>query len=464
MEQSLTLQRVPATPVLRGGLLLGVLRDFQKDPLGLLERAAALGPVVRCRIGPRTGHIIVGPDEVQEALVNQARAFAKRGQSYTYLRESLGQGLVTAEGDLWKRQRALIQPAFHRQRVLALGHMMVARTRALADRWAGSPEQQALRDVHRDMMALTLTIVAEALFASNVAPHTERIGHALDVTVEWVFEASNRLIPIPRWVPTRANRRFNEAMRTLDDVVAELIDERARPQQRAGGEHSNDLLSMLMEARDEHGAPMSRAQLRDEVMTLLLAGHETTANALSWTLYLLAQHPDVERALLVELDANLGTRDVTTDDLPALDLLDRVLKESMRLYPPVWGVEREVVADVDLCGHRLRRGDFAILSAWATHRVPALWPEPRRFDPDRFLAAAQAGRHRLAYFPFLFGARKCIGDLFAQVEAKLVLATLLRRYTFTLDARRPVQPRALVTLRPESGLWMRVDARSHQRS
>jgi cytochrome P450 len=421
------------------------------DPLGLLESwARRYGEIFHWR----TLHFLVifvnHPDLVEKVLVSESRNYRK-GRGLQANRELFGNGLLTSEGDSWLRQRRLIQPAFHRERIAAYADTMIEEARRLADSWRDGET----RDVHADLMRATLDIAAATLFGSSVSDSdAAQIASALG-TLMGVNSSPRRLFALLRALPTRANRSYTRAVRQLDKVVYALIARRRAEL----GENDADLLSMLLSARDEDGTRMTDLQLRDESITLLLAGHETTALALSWSLYLLAQNPEVATQLHAELDAVLARRLPTLDDVPRLTFTAKVIKESMRLYPPAWGVVRMSAAECQLGGYRIPKRSSVILSQWVMHRDPRYFPDPTRFDPNRWTDSFERDLPRFAYFPFGGGPRLCIGAAFATMEATLVLAVVAQRFRFHLDPTCEVVPQPSITLRPKNGLRLRLESR-----
>ena len=422
------------------------------DRLGFLLRAAREGDVVRLRFGPFVAHLLTHPDQIRAVLADRARAFGKHTRGFRALRLLLGNGLLTSEGEFWLRQRRIAQPSFHRDRIAGFAQAMTRAADDAASRLLAAGERGGRVDASAEMMRLTLRIVGETLLGADVSGESDRVGQALAYLLEDTNRRINLMLDIPLSWPLPRNRRYLASRGELDGIVRGLIEARRRAREPAA-----DLLSMLMEARDdETGQGMDDEQLRDEVMTMFLAGHETTANALSWTLALLSSHPWVEARLRDELAGVLGGRAPTLDDLPKLRLGRMVLKESMRLYPPAWMIGRAPVQDELVAGFRLPKDSLVFVSPYVTHRHPAFWDNPEGFDPERFTPEREAARPKFAYFPFGGGPRQCIGSGFAQMEAELLLATLLSRCRFALVPGHPVEPEPLVTLRPRHGLLMTV--------
>lgn len=444
-------------PVPRGPRGLSLLRAqvrIQRDPLGALgEVTARWGSFVRLDWGPLVFWLANDPDAIKHVLVDNAKAYRK-SRNYDGLRLALGQGLVTSEGELWRRQRKLVAPAFTPGAIVRYVPDFVQVATDAAHAWARAGAR-ASTDVHHDMMALTFRIVGRTLFSTELGGDSDRIGPAFEEVLRFAEDYSMSLVRIPASWPTLANRRFARALGELDRLVERIVrDRRERLARGEPGRH--DVLAALLAARDEDGRPMDARQLRDEVLTLVGAGHETTANALAFTLYLLSLHPEWERRVVDELTAVLGDADrsPTAEDLARLPLLERVLEESMRLLPPVWGFERQALEDDVVLGHRIRRGHIVGVSTWTLHRMPQYWDNPEGFDPDRFLPEAKKARPRFAYVPFGAGPRICVGAGFAMLEAKAVLAVLLRRFRFTVASGYRLVPEPLVTLRPKGGIAM----------
>lgn len=436
----------------RGHALLGNLREFGRDQLGFYTRCAReYGDVVPVRLGPFPGFLIYHPDAIEEVLVVRNRDFIK-SRGVRLMRGFLGDGLFTAEGDLWLRQRRLMQPAFHRQRVAGYGETMAA----YAARQAADWHDGAVLDIHEEMMAVTRAIVAKALFGADVSEEARAIGDASEIVMEYFGKRFGSLLALlPLWLPTPANLRLHRAVRRLDEVVYRMIADRRRSPEDRG-----DLLSILLEAQDtDDGSRMSDRQVRDEAMTLFLAGHETTAVALSWTWYLLAQHPDVDARLADELRAALGGRPPAVTDLPALRYAEMVVMESMRLYPPAYGIGREATRPTEVAGYPVPAGGVVIMPTWVVQRDARWFDEPEAFRPERWAHDAMRRLPRFTYFPFGGGPRQCIGNTFATMEATLVLAAIARRFRLALMPGQRVTPTPYVTLRPEPGIRVRLESR-----
>ena len=435
--------------------LIGVLPQVRRDPLAfVMQTRTAYGDVVNYRLGPLNSFLISHPDGVRQVLQENVKNYTKDHFSYGMVRWIAGNGLLTSRGDFWLRQRRLAQPAFHRQRIAAMGANMVAATRELADEWQPAAENGQVLDIGSQMMGLTLRIVSDALFGSRV-PQAKIVDGAFNELSAQLVDRFRRFNIIPPVLPTAYDRRFRAAISALDGVVYAIIAER-----RASGEDRGDLLSMLMQTRDEDtGETMNDRQLRDEVLTMLLAGHETTATTLSWVWAMLDQHPDVAARLHAEVDA-LGDRPVTAEDLPRLAYTRMVIDETTRLYPPVYIFSRKVAEEDQIGGYRIPAGSSVDISPYATHRHPDFWENPEAFDPERFSVERSAARPRFAYFPFSGGPRQCIGNSFALMEAQLILATLAQRYRLRLQPGHTLTPDPLITLRPRGGLPMQVVLRT----
>ena len=423
------------------------------QPLPFLERMfREYGEVVRLRIASLRVYSIAHPDGIKHVLQENQRNYRK-SFDYKILARLLGQGLVTSEGSRWLSQRRLMQPTFHRQKVAALGTLMADCTLEMLDRWRGCAAQQQPLDVVAEMMRLTLQIVGRALLSMDLTTEAEVIGRNMTMANERFAEMG--LSAFAPWLPTPVNLRFRKAAVALRRLVLDIIARR-----RSDDRDHGDLLSMLLAVRDEDtGEAMDDEQLRDEILTLILAGHETTATALSWTWYLLSHNPEVERKLHAELDQVLGGRSVSITDLPNLNYTAMVIDEAMRLYPPVWAIGRQAIRDDEVLGYYVPKGCNLVLSQWLVHRHPAFWTNPERFEPERFSTERAAGRPRYAFFPFGGGPRMCIGNFFALTEAQIVLATVAQKYRLRVLADAPVEPHPLVTLRPRHGVKITLERR-----
>lgn len=443
-------RRLPPAPPPgpQGQFLSGNLTEFRRDPLALLVRCRRdYGDVVALRFFNIHGCLLSHPDFIEQVLIAQSRNFAK-GRALQISRSVLGNGLITSEGELWQRQRRLIQPAFHRERTSAYGKVMVEETCRMLDRW---PSGRRL-DVHAEMMSLTLGIVAKALFSTSLKAEGEVIGETLRIFMDHFvsFRSVWRRL-IPESFPTPWNLRYRRAIANLDAIVYRIIGER-----RSGGGGAGDLLSMLLSAEDEDGSRMSDRQIRDEAVSLFLAGHETTAIALSWAWYLLSQHPEAESRLIEELETVLAGRPAAVSDLPRLAYSEMVIKESMRLYPPVYAVTRQALSDFEVGGYRVAAGTQVAMSQWVVHRDPRWFPEPDRFLPERWADGLERRLPRFAYFPFGGGPRVCIGTAFAMMEAVLLLATIAQRFHIQVLPDPPVLVWPSFTLRPKNGIHVQV--------
>ncbi len=430
--------------------ILGHSVAYARGPLAFLQRAHALGPFVRVNFFGLKAIMLTEPEHIEEVFVTKAKHFGKDVYAQD-LKRVLGEGLLTAEGDFWLRQRRLAQPAFHKERIAGYGRTMIDVAEQEHARWQDGEE----RDIHADMMRVTLEIVGKTLFGANVVDQAHDIAEGLEAVM--LRYTDPIAMGVPHWdkLPTPLNRRFKAGIGRIDRVIRQLIEDH-----RAGrvGD-KNDLLSMYRAARDEDGSGMSEQQLRDEVITLILAGHETTAIALSWTWMLLAQHPAVREKLEEELDRVLGGRAPTVADLPKLEYTDRVIKESMRLYPPAWSTGRQALQDTSVGGLPIKKGEQVWMIEWAVHRDPRWFEDPERFDPDRWAGDLQKRIPRYAYFPFGGGPRMCIGHAFATMEAVLLLASFARAFRAPLVAGHPIEAAPAITLRPKHGLKVRVEKR-----
>jgi cytochrome P450 len=432
-------------PVPVTGLSLRDLLAFRRDPPGfLLDMARRYGDLVYLKAGQQNFYLLNHPDLVEAVLVKHHRSF-KKGPAVQATRAILGNGLLTSEEGYHLRQRRLIQPMFHRQRIEGYGQAMVHYATQMAARW----QPGVGLDVARAMMALTMSIVGKTLFGTDVEAEAAAVGGAMHTLTEAFAQVNGPLGVFYRTLRLPAVRRAEQARDQLNAIMYRLVAEH-----RAQGDQG-DLLSMLLAAQDEDdGQSMTDEQVRDEAMTLFLAGHETTANALNWTWYVLSQNPAAEAQLHAELDTALAGRPPAAQDLPRLPYTRMVLAEAMRLYPPVWVIGRAAREDVALGGYTIPAGATVITSQWVLHHDARYYPEPFVFQPERWTPEAQAQRPKFAYFPFGGGPRLCIGEQFAWMEGSLLLATLAQQWRLRLAPGQRVEPRASITLRPKHGLVM----------
>jgi cytochrome P450 len=449
----------PTIPGPKGHFLLGSIPEIQQDRVQfLVDLQREYGDVVRIHFGPYQAVVIFHPQAIQRVLQDNQKNYSKETPTYANLSLLVGNGLISSNGDFWLRQRRLMQPAFHRNSINALGEMIVQQTRQILDGLEASAESGQTVNLSHELMNLTLGVATQSLFGSPVRDVDGKLGENISFLMsDTAFRFEHPFYP-PLWFPAPRNRQFNAAMQRLDSVIYGIIAGR----RKQGGEQNN-LLDLMMqselEADQGTGAgpqQMTDRQLRDEVVTLFLAGHETTAVSLCWTLYLLSQHPDVEARLRGELDQVLAGRTPTLEDLPRLDYTRMVRDESMRLYPPAWVTERKALGEDVLCGYQIPAGTILGITQFVTHRHPEFWEDPEAFDPERFSPERSAGRHSYAFFPFGGGPRLCLGKNLALLEIQLTLAMLLQRFRFELEPGWQVKTEPELSLRLKGGLRMRL--------
>ena len=435
----------------KGTRVMGVMNEFNRDSLGFIERLQRdYGDIVWSRFLYVPALFLYHPNEIEYVLATNARNFVKAMTLRSnFFQRLVGNGLLTSEGEEWKRQRRLTSPAFHRHRIANYAETMINYTRRLTSSWTDGET----RDMHADMMRLTLEIVVRCLFNSDVSSDVDRVGETLgelvkpfaaQATLKWIL--NNRL-------PTPQHLRFHRLAKKIDRVVYRIIAERRQH------DDTGDLLSMLLKAQDEDGSRMNDQQLRDEVMTLFLAGHETTALVLAWAWFLLGSNPDAEAKFHAELDEVIGHRDPGFDDIPRLKYTEQIAKEVMRLYPPAYGLGREAVADCEIGGYRVPAGTQVFVFQWVTQRDPRFFDDPLAFKPDRWTEEFEAQLPKYAYFPFGGGPRACVGASFAMMEMILVLATIGQRYRLELVPGHPVETYPAMSLRPKNGVKVVVRRR-----
>ena len=436
---------------------LGNLLNFRSDDrlTQMVRLQQQYGDVVRLQIVNRTLHIVSHPDDIKYVLQDNNRNYVK-GRALGKAKVFLGEGLLTSEGEPWRRQRRLAQPAFHREHIERFATAMTAATAALLPRWQPLAETGQPINVADQMMRLTLDIVSQTLFSTGLtAAEIDSVAAVMPI----ILRETDRRIRAPttlrEHLPLPSNRRFQAGLRQLDAIVYRIIADR----RRLGGDR-DDLLCLLMAARDEEtGAAMDDSQLRDETMTIFLAGHETTANNLAWTWTLLSQHPEVRRRLQAELDQVLQGRTPGAADVPRLVYTRMVLDESLRLFPPAWAIARQTIEADEIGGYDIPADSGLILSSYVVHRHPTFWRNPEAFDPERFAPEQAKSQHRYAYFPFGGGPRLCIGNSFALMESTLVLAMISQHYDLNLWEGHPVIPETAFTLRPLQGVMVKLHSR-----
>ncbi|MBD2248455.1 cytochrome P450 [Nostoc sp. FACHB-888] len=437
--------QVPLGP--KGHFLVGNLPEINRDVLTFFtESARKYGDIFRFDLGPFPAMMINHPDLIGQVLVTQQPNFVKSNVYRRGLR-FLGNGLLNSEGQFWQRQRRLVQPAFHLERIAAYADVMVSYTNQLVEQW----QNGEVRDIHQDMMSLTEKIVSKTLFGFDIRNEVFGVQRALDAVMDFNNQLSNQYL-LPSWIPTPSNFRYERATKQLNIIVYKIINER-----RESGKDIGDLLSLLLKVRDEdNGTGMTDRQVRDEVMTLFLAGHETTANAMTWTWFLLSQHPQVQAKLHSELKTVLGNRIPTFSDIHSLSYTQKVVMEAMRLYPPAWAISRVSLQNCVLGGHNIKAGTTVFISQWVMHRDSRFFENPSVFEPERWENNLQKKLPTFAYFPFGGGSRICIGKSFAMMEATLLLATIARLWSLTLQPDHPVVLQPSLTLRPKHGLKMQL--------
>jgi cytochrome P450 len=442
---------VPEGP--KGNFLLGVMPEFNRDSLAFLERLARdYGDVVRTRFFYVPAYFLYHPDHIEYVLATNSRNFIKPLSFRTpFFNRLVGNGLLTSEGEFWRRQRRLAQPAFHRERINAYARIMVRDTEEMLATWRDGE----IRDTHRDMMRLTMEVVTHTLFNANVSDDADKVARALGILVEPFGSQATLKWILDNRFPTATNRRFNKVAAELDEVIYRIIGQR----RAANDQDQGDLLSMLLQAHDEDGSQMTDKQLRDEVITLFLAGQETTALTLVWAWYLLAQHTEIEAKFWQELDEVLGNRAPEAADVPQLKFAEMIAKESMRLYPPAYVVGRESVNECEIGGYHVPPRTQVFMSTWVVHRDPRFFDEPEKFKPERWTPEFINSLPKYAYFPFGGGPRVCIGNTFAMMEIVLILATIAQKYRLSLVTKHPVELQPAMSLRPRNGIRMILNKR-----
>ena len=444
----MTLQEAPMMPATHP--ILGLFGEFQKDPLGLFEQSRQYGDVVRMRFANRTNFVLHHPEAIQQVLVKQAKKFRKDDFIRNAFEPFIGNGLTISEGDHWKRQRKLIAPAFHAQRIQNYADTMVEQTHNLIAEWQQSPQ----RDIQEDIVRLNTSIIGLTLFGEDVSNQSDYIREQL-IALNTLFTQRAQQINVPRWLPTPHNRALDQAVAAVDAIVVPLIEKR-----QLSGEDKGDLLSMLLLSETEDGQHMTPREVRDEAVTLFLAGNDTTSAALTWIFYLLSQHPDVVQKIREEVDTIAPDGRIRFEQLRQFAYLDSVIKEAQRIYPAAWGFSRECIEDADIMGYKVPKKSIITLPIWAMHRHPHYWDEPEVFNPERFANADTIPKY--TYFPFGGGARVCIGNSLATMQMQLVVATVLQHVDIVQMVSDAPKPNPTLVLQPATPLVLKVAERQRQ--
>lgn len=429
----------------------GAVAHSRRDPLGfLMSGMHRYGDVFRYQVGPFVFQQLAHPDHVRHVLLDNQRNYP-RSWYYNRTKPIIGNGLVTTEGAAWRRLRRMAQPAFQRERIAAFAATMTAAAAEMCARWRQLAERGEPVDIAEEFIALTLRIVGRALLSIDLGGAADQIGPAIATLLEYTERRIGALVPLPLGFPTPRERRARAALAVLDTIIYRLIAER-----RSGSaSETPDLLALLLAVRDEEtGESLSDVELRDQILTFISAGHETTAVALAWTFYLLSQYPEAAERQATEVASALGGRMPDVSDLPRLPYTRQVIEESLRLYPPVYATIRDVLHDDEIGGYHIRARSMIVLSPYVTHRHTEFWPQPEVFDPDRFSPERSAGRPRFAWYPFLGGPHQCIGQEFAMMEATLVVAMVTQTFRLALAPGAHVVPKPMLSLRPKEGVPM----------
>ncbi|MEH2320944.1 cytochrome P450 [Nostoc sp.] len=448
------LKSVFTLPGPKGKFIVGNAIDFGQNPLGFMTQCAQqYGEIIPLHLGNSPTIVLTNPNYIEPVLKD--RELFVKAKALKSLHALLGNGLLVSEGDSWFRQRRLAQPVFHQKRISGYGEVMVDYTNNMLDTWRDGET----RDINADIMRLTFNIVMKTLFSSDVTEkQADDVAQAMSVAAEWFLARRKSPFSLPEQFPTPSNLRYKHAVERMDKHIYQIIQER-----RSSGEESLDLLSMMMQARDEDdGSQMSDKQLRDEIATLIFAGHETSANTLAWAWMLLSQYPEVQTKLQQELKEVLGDRSLTVADLPALHYTNMVIKESMRLYPVVWNMVSETSRDCEIGGYHVPAGCTIIMSQWVMHRSDRYFEQPETFNPERWAGDLEKQLPRGVYVPFGGGPRICIGRSFALMETVLLLATIAQKFDMSLVPGQSIVPQPTITLQPQNGIKVVVKQRGNQ--
>jgi cytochrome P450 len=434
----------------KGQFLLGSINEFNNNTLEFVKDIRRYGDLAKFKFGPFPIFVVSHPDYIHDVMVKNADKYYKPSFNKAILEAMLGNGLFINDGDSWKRQRRLVQPAFHAKRISAYADIITNYANELGDEW----QKGGTRRIDLDMTAITMRIIAKALFDADIRHDTAEVGEAIRDALEVAEGEFKTPFPIPRWLPLERNRKLRRVVARLDKLIQDFINER-----RASSEDKGDLLSLLLSARDEDNTTMTDKQVRDEAMTLFGAGHETTAVTMTWIWYLLSQNPQAEAKLHEELDHVLGGRLPTMEDLALLPYTEMIVKEAMRMYPAAWGTSREVHEPVLLGGHMMKKRQTVFINIYGMHYDPRFFENPEQFNPERFSAENEKLIPKYAYVPFGAGPRICIGNAFAIMEARLILATLAQRFELSVAPNFKVVPDRQFTLKPKYGLEMVIQER-----
>ena len=442
--------------VINGSFLFGNLFEFGKDPLAFMRRALALNePLVDFRMPIEQITLVTNADMAHQILVKHADKFKKSDKDVGVMAHVLGNGLVTNNDFAsHKKQRKLAQPVFHLRRIQSYADTMIRYTEQYSASWPN----ESVRDINEDMFKLTLFIVSKTLFDNDVETMSEvssEVGQSMRDLQKMMNKGFQSMYVLPEWIPMPGSKRLRKAKHRLHEIIDTMIEARTAPDGTFSS--GDDLLTMLLEAEYEDGTRMSRDQLMDELVTLLSAGHETTSNTMTWTLYLLASHPEIQEKAHQEVQSVLSKKELGLENLDELPLIEQVIKEAMRLYPPAWVLNtRQAVEDVEINGYFFAKGKRVFISPYANHHNPNYFPEPEKFIPERFAAENEALLPRYAYMPFGGGNRVCIGNSFAMMENKIILTKLLQSFRFELSEKTKIEPQPHVTLCNKDGMWLRV--------
>ena len=443
----------------RDSLIMGNLAEYKRDPIGqLLKLRSEYGDVARNPLGPYVTHLVSHPDYVKHVLQDNHANYI-RGRFYDNFKPFFGEGLLTTDGDFWLRHRKLVAPLFHKRRVDACSEQIVSSAEALIERWEPHSRSGEAFDIVPEMMRFTLSVLGKMTFGMDVSHLAETIGPAVRHGVAAMMPQGNLNDFTPRWLPTPHNRRISTARRALASVMQWVREERRR------GRHSGeDLTTLLTSVVDEETQErLSEKEVEDEMMTIFLAGHETTGSGLAWALYALATHEEVRRRVAEELARVLGDRPPDASDIPNLPYLTMTIDECLRVFPPIWGFTRDAAGEDEIGGYRIPAGSSIFLSPYVTHRLPEFWRKPNGFDPEHFLPDVAAARPRFAYLPFGGGQRQCIGIHMAKLQIQIVIATIVQRFRFHAVPGHPIERGALVSLRPLRGIMMTLEPMERRR-